>query len=54
MGNIVTADIVLKKDIDKKTIKHYLKNYLTPYEIPLKFNVVKEIKTNSTGKIIRQ
>ena len=54
MGNIVTADIILKKDIDKKTIKHYLKNYLTPYEIPLKFNVVKEIKTNSTGKIIRQ
>lgn len=54
IGNIVVADIVLSHNITKPDIKQYLKTYLNPYEIPLKFNIVTSIKTNSTGKIIRQ
>lgn len=54
MGNVVAADIVLDKKIDKKSIKQYLKTHLNPYEIPMQINIVNNIKTNSTGKIIRQ
>ena len=54
MGTVVIADIVLKKNVDKNTIKKDLEKNLNKYEIPLKINIVDHIDLNSTGKIIRK
>ncbi len=52
-GKIVVADIIATKEIEKREILNDLKSYLNKYEIPLKINIVDQIQTNSTGKIIR-
>lgn len=54
MGTVVIADIVLKNNVDKNTIKKDLEKNLNKYEIPLKINIVDHIDLNSTGKIIRK
>ena len=54
MGTVVIADIVLKNNVDKNTIKKDLEKTLNKYEIPLKINIVDHIGLNSTGKIIRK
>jgi acyl-coenzyme A synthetase/AMP-(fatty) acid ligase len=54
MGTVVIADIVLKNNVDKNTIKKDLEKTLNKYEIPLKINIVDYIDLNSTGKIIRK
>lgn len=54
MGTVVFADIMLKNKVDKKQIKNDLIKQLNQYEVPLKINLVDDIKINSTGKIIRK
>jgi acyl-coenzyme A synthetase/AMP-(fatty) acid ligase len=54
MGNIVVVDMCLNKDMSLSDIKNDLKKHLTTYEMPLKINLVKNLKLNSTGKIIRK
>lgn len=55
MGNIVCADIIIDKEISLKTLKQDLKNTtISKYEFPLKINLVNQLQTTSTGKIIRK
>jgi acyl-coenzyme A synthetase/AMP-(fatty) acid ligase len=54
MGNIVSADILLKHNKTVNEIKMDLKSILNAYEVPIKINLVDKLKLNSTGKIIRK
>jgi acyl-coenzyme A synthetase/AMP-(fatty) acid ligase len=54
MGNVVCVDLILNTDVPMRDIKLDFAKILTPYERPLKINIVESMNTNSTGKIIRK
>ena len=58
MGQLVTAEIVLQKNIDKKTFRmkliHHCSQYLEKFKIPALIRFVDNIDANSTGKIDRR
>lgn len=53
-GNIIGLDILSNKKIDIKLLKKMLRNNFKNYEIPRVINFVNNLKTNSTGKILRK
>lgn len=55
LGNLVQADLMLKRDVNIKDIKNDLSRLIkSKYEIPAKINIVDEISLNSNNKISRQ
>lgn len=53
LGNVIICDVVLKKEIEIKTIKQYFKTILERHEIPSKINIVKSIEISDNGKLKR-
>ncbi len=53
IGNVLCADIVIKKDISEKTLKDFLNKKIQNFKIPRIINIVDSIEATRTGKIKR-
>jgi acyl-CoA synthetase (AMP-forming)/AMP-acid ligase II len=53
LGEILTAEVVTNGSLTGQEVRIELKKILPPYKIPANVEVVREIKLNSSGKIVR-
>jgi acyl-CoA synthetase (AMP-forming)/AMP-acid ligase II len=53
LGEILTAEAVVNGNLTGQEVRIKLKKMLPPYKIPATVEVVREIKLNSNGKILR-
>lgn len=53
LGEILSAEVVTNGNLTAQEVRIRLKGILPPYKIPASVEVVREIKLNSSGKIVR-
>jgi acyl-coenzyme A synthetase/AMP-(fatty) acid ligase len=55
MGEIVTADVVLKEktDFDQEELIRYCRQMLSSFKVPQRIRVVDQIEMTASGKIKR-